>query len=87
MITWQLRNLLLAKTAGVSNPNELAKMAGLSPYVAGKALQKQRNLSEAMLKQAFFEAVETDYKIKSGQGDPQQLVEDLIYGVATASKA
>lgn len=86
MVTWQLRNLLLAKTSGLSNSAQLAKAAGLSPYVAGKALQKQRTMSEEMLKAAYIEAVETDYKIKSGQGDPEQLVEDLIYTVAVATK-
>lgn len=82
MVTWQLRNLLLAKTAGSVTPLELAKRAGLSPYVAGKALAKQREFSEQTLEAAFLAAIETDYAIKSGQGKPEQLVESLIYRVA-----
>ena len=82
MVTWQLRNLLLAKTAGAVSQVELAKQAGMSPYVAGKALQKQRQISEEALKQAFLEAVETDFSIKSGRGAADILVEKLIYRVA-----
>jgi DNA polymerase-3 subunit delta len=87
MVTWQLRNLLLAKTSGMSNSGELAKAAGMSPFVAGKALQKGKSLSEEMLKQAFMESVEADYTIKSGQGTAEQVVEDLIYRVAEAAKS
>ncbi len=84
MIIWQLRNLLLAKTAGAMTPPELAKRAGMSPYVAQKVLAKQRAFEETTLKRAFLEAVETDYAIKSGQGEAEQLVEHLIYRLATA---
>jgi DNA polymerase III delta subunit len=84
MITWQLRNLLLAKASGLSNSSELAKQAGISPYVAGKALTIQRTMSEKYLKAAYLAAVEADYAIKSGRGNPEQLVEQLIYQVATA---
>ncbi|HSX47906.1 MAG TPA: DNA polymerase III subunit delta [Candidatus Nanoarchaeia archaeon] len=79
MIIWQLRNLLLAKTAGDMSAPELSKAAGLSPYVAGKAMTKQREFDEQTLKQAFVAAVETDYAIKTGQGKPDQLIERLIY--------
>ncbi len=84
MVTWQLRNLLLAKTAGSISSAELASRAGMSPYVAGKAQAKQREFDEDQLKQAFTQAVETDFAIKSGKGKPDQLVEQLIYKVATA---
>lgn len=83
MVQWQLRNLLLAKTAGTHNANELAKRAGMSPYVAGKMLTRHPDFSEVSLKQAYLDAVETDYAIKSGQGQPVHLVEQLITRVAT----
>lgn len=84
MVTWQLRNLLLAKTSGLSSSGELAKRAGMSPYVAGKVLARQRELSEEHLKSAYLAAVETDYAIKTGRGNPEHLVEQLIYRVATS---
>jgi DNA polymerase III delta subunit len=86
MIIWQLRNLLLAKTAGDMPSAELAKQAGMSPFVASKMQTKQRHLSEAAIKQAFLEAVETDYQIKTGQGAADVLVERLILRVAGGIK-
>lgn len=83
MIIWQLRNLLLAKTAGSLTPPELAKKAGMSPYVAGKVMAARRNYEEEDLKEAYLLAIDTDYKIKSGQGEPSWLVEDLIYKLSS----
>lgn len=85
MIIWQLRNLLLAKTAGPISPGELSKQAKMSPFVAGKMLDRQRSYTEDALKRAFTAAVDTDYAIKTGQGEPQQLVEALIVNL-TLSK-
>lgn len=82
MITWQLRNLLLAKTAGRVSPAELTKRTGMSSYVAGKALASSGRYSYETLKAAFQAAVDTDYQIKSGEGDGELLVENLIYRLA-----
>ncbi len=83
MIIWQLRNLLLAKTAGNLTPPELAKKAGMSPYVAGKVMAARRNYEEEDLKEAYLLAIDTDYRVKSGQGEPSWLVEDLIYKLSS----
>lgn len=85
MIIWQLRNLLLAKTAGKMPPAELAKRTGMSPYVAGKATTTASRYSYEMLKTAFQAAVETDYRVKSGEGAGEVLVEHLICRLAEAS--
>jgi DNA polymerase-3 subunit delta len=82
MVIWQLRNLLLAKTAGATSPPQLAKTAGMSPFVASKMLSKRHLFSEQQLKTAFLQAVDTDYQIKSGAGSPDILVEQLILYVA-----
>lgn len=82
MILWQLRNLLLAKTAGAISAAELAKTAAMSPFVAQKSLAKVAQLSEERLKQAFLAATKTEYKIKTGAGRPEELVELLIYNLA-----
>lgn len=79
MIIWQLRNLLFAKAAGKVTAAELAKEAKMSPFVAGKMLERQKKYQEQDLKDAFLEAVETDYRIKTGAGQSGQLVEQLIY--------
>ena len=82
MVIWQLRNLLFAKAAGKITPPQLAKAAGMSPYVAGKMLTKRHLFSEEQLKTAFIEAVDTDYQIKSGAGAGDVMVEQLIYRVS-----
>lgn len=84
MVIWQLRNLLLAKTAGPMPPGELAKAAAISPFVAQKAAARQGNLDYDQLRQAFLAAVDTEYKIKTGAGKPQELVELLIYNASVS---
>lgn len=83
MIIWQLRNLLLAKTAGDLTGPELAKKTGMSPYVASKTLARRRDFEESTLKQAYLAAISTEYAIKSGQGEPEVLIEQLIFRVCT----
>ncbi|HSX41050.1 MAG TPA: DNA polymerase III subunit delta [Candidatus Saccharimonadales bacterium] len=78
MIQWQLRNLLVAKVAGKITAPQLARDAGMSPFVAGKMLNKRHLFSEETLKAAFVAAVDTEYKIKSGEGAAEPLVEQLI---------
>lgn len=82
MIIWQLRNLLIAKLAGQMSSGELAKKAGMSPFVAGKMLTKCRGLSEEVLKAAFLKAVDTDYGIKTGEAAADVLVEQLVFQVS-----
>lgn len=86
MIMWQLRNLLLAKTAGTIPSSQLAREAGLSPFVATKAQGAQRRFSQEQLKQAFLAGIDTEAAIKTGAGKADQLVELLIYEVATATE-
>lgn len=84
MVLWQLRNLLLAKSApGAMSPPELAKAAGMSPYVAGKMIAAQGSMSEEGLKRAYAEAADCEYSIKSGAVKAEVGVEQLIYRVGT----
>jgi DNA polymerase III delta subunit len=85
MIQWQVRNLLLAKTAPPEmSPQELAKAAGLSPYVAGKAATAQARLGERILARAYVAAAESEFAIKTGRMKADVAVERLIYQVAVA---
>lgn len=86
MVQWQLRNLLLAKTAPAQmSPNELAKAAGMSPYVAGKMAAAQGRTSERALRVAYMAAADCEYDIKSGRLKGEAAVEQLIYQVAAAA--
>lgn len=88
MIQWQLRNLLLAKSAPAAmNPSELAKAAGMSPFVAGKMMAAQGALSTEVLTEAYKAATEAEFDIKTGRLKAEVAVEQLIYQVATASSA
>lgn len=82
MVQWQLRNLLLAKTAGAMSQADLAKAAGMSPYVAGKAQAKARTLAEDALTEAFLASVECERRIKTGAEKADIAVERLILRVA-----
>jgi DNA polymerase-3 subunit delta len=80
MIQWQLRNLLLAKSAPAEmSPAELARAAGLSPYVAGKAAAAQSRLDERELRHAYAAAADTELAIKTGRFKADVAVERLIY--------
>lgn len=82
MVQWQLRNLLFAKSSGGMAPPELAKQAGLSPYVASKAAAKQRDFKEDVLRRAVAAAADCEYRIKRGELPAEEAVEQLIWHVA-----
>jgi DNA polymerase-3 subunit delta len=86
MIQWQLRNLLLAKSApNDMSPDELSKAAGMSPYVASKMVVAQSRLHETVLRKAYAEAADCEYDIKSGRIKGEVAVEQLIYRIASAT--
>lgn len=86
MVQWQLRNLLLAKTAPPGTTQaELAKAAGMSPYVAGKMLSAQRRYQDGALRRAVVAAANCEQAIKTGQLAAEAAVEQLIYQVAAAA--
>jgi len=88
MVQWQLRNLLLAKSAPAQmSPQELAKAAGMSPYVAGKMAAAQGRMSEKSLRLAYASAADCEFDIKSGRVKAEVAVEQLIYSVATKVSA
>jgi len=83
MVQWQLRNLLLAKTAPAAmSPQELAKATGMSPYVAAKMAAAQSRTDEEALKRAYVAAADCEYDIKTGRFKAEPAVERLIYDVA-----
>ncbi len=88
MIQWQLRNLLMAKSAPAQMaPSELAKEAGMSPYVAGKMAVAQRTFDQDKLALAYKLAADCEYDIKTGRLKAEAAVERLIYRVSTSAKA
>ena len=86
MIQWQLRNLLLAKVApsGISQA-DLAKKAGMSPFVAGKMQSAARGHTVEMLTSGLKLAIDYEFEIKSGLRPSEAAVEQLIYRVSEAA--
>lgn len=82
MIQWQLRNLLLAKAGGQMTSADLAKVAGMSPYVAGRVQTNSRRYDIEILKVAYKAAVDTEEAIKSGFTPSTVGVEQLIYKIS-----
>lgn len=78
MLLWQLRQVLLAKLSGLTNSNELAKKASLSPYAAGKAITLARKVDEEVLKDMYTACVDCEYGIKTGKATPEELLEGLV---------
>lgn len=78
MLLWQLRQVLLAKLSGLTNSNELAKQASLSPYAAGKAITLARKVDEETLKDMYTACVDCEYGIKTGKATPEELLEGLV---------
>jgi len=87
MIQWQLRNLLLAKSAPPAmSPTDLAKEVGISPYAAGKMAAAQGRISEGALREAYRAAATCEFDIKTGRIKSEAAVEQLIYRVATGAR-
>ncbi len=83
MIQWQLRNLLLAKTAPAGmSPAELAQTAGMSPFVASKMAAMRGRVTEPALTGAYTLATECEFNIKTGRKPAEAAVEQLIWQVA-----
>lgn len=82
MVQWQLRNLLLAKAGGQMGQADLAKAAGMSPFVAGKSQTRVRSMSQEALEGAFLLSVACEEAVKTGREKGDAAVERLIMDVA-----
>jgi DNA polymerase-3 subunit delta len=81
MIVYQYRNLLIVKDLTVRGANsqwEMAKRAGLHPFVAGKSLNLVRNYTMDELKNIYRMLFENDLAIKTGRVEPQTALDLLI---------
>lgn len=82
MIGWQLRNLLIVKSAPTSNRQHIAKEARMSPFVVGRALAAARHADLHRLVHAYEAVAAADYKMKTGAVDDDALVEQVLLSVS-----
>ena len=82
MVQWQLRNLLLAKVApsGLTS-GELAKVGGMSPYVASKMMTAAKKHDEAALRANVIRAADLEFGIKTGVVKSELGLEQLIFSL------
>jgi DNA polymerase III delta subunit len=80
MITRQIKIILQVRQAlDLGQPSkQIITELKLNPYVAQKAIDQSRHFSLNALKIIFSKLVEIDFKIKTGQGEPQVLLGLLI---------
>jgi DNA polymerase III delta subunit len=80
MITRQIKIILQVRQAldlGQSSRQIISELKQ-NPYVVQKAIEQARHFSLNALKIIFDKLVEIDFKIKTGQGEPQVLLNLLI---------
>ncbi len=83
MVQWQLRNLLWGVMAPPElTQGELAKAAGLSPFVAGKVLGARNRHPGGRIEAAYIAASEAEFDVKTGRTKAETAVEQLIYRVS-----
>jgi DNA polymerase III subunit delta len=78
MIAWQLKLLVLAKTAGKRTNQQIAKDAGLSPYPVMKAQNLAAKIDKTRLEQMVAKALEIDEKGKSTGIDLDEALKTYI---------
>jgi DNA polymerase III delta subunit len=78
MIEKQFRNIATAKFENNITEGDLAKKAGLHPFVAKKSLQQARNFEKIEIVNMYQRLMDADLKLKSGFEPKQVLLRILI---------
>lgn len=82
MLGWQLHNLLIVKAAEELPASEIAKDFGMSPFVINKTRRLNGRVDFDTLNLTYDSVIETDFKLKTGGGEPDLLMEQLIINLA-----
>ena len=80
----QMRRLYGAKV--LTNADELARVCGLSPWMASKAMTQARRFSRNFCEKAVLLCAETDRKLKSSGEESQLLLEFLLLQLAQEAR-
>lgn len=82
MLGWQLYALAVVKAAGNKSSQEIAKEAGLSPFVIQKSQAIANKLSMARLKKMIHDLSELDIKTKSTAIDPDEALQHYLLTIS-----
>lgn len=82
MLTWQMENILLVTTAGQRNDNEIARDAGMNPYVVQKTRTVSRRQGRKSLENALDLLIKTDKKLKTTAIDADEALKLLLLNLS-----
>lgn len=82
LVVWQFRQLIsirsLFDTSDTMRSDEMAKELGLHPFVVKKNLAVVKRFPLQKLKDIYSQLLQMDIKIKTGQGEPDLLMDLLV---------
>ncbi len=84
MIGWQLHILAVVKTAKQKSASEIAKAAGLHPFVVQKSLGLARDMSLAKLKSLVRQAVQLEVMLKTRTVDADDALKQFLLSLTTS---
>lgn len=82
MLAWQLHALAIVKTAGQRSDSEIAKEAGLNPFVVRKSRTIVDHLSLPELKQLISDVLELDVRLKSESINADDALKELFLNLS-----
>ncbi len=82
MLAWQLHILALVKTAGTRSPDQLAKEAKISPYVAKKSAVVAQTISLSYLKALISNLLTIDSRLKRESLDADEVLQTYLLKLA-----
>lgn len=82
MLTWQMENILLVASAGQRNDNEIARDAGINPYVVQKTRSVAGKLGRKSLEKALELLINTDEKLKTTAIDADEALKLLLVNLS-----
>jgi DNA polymerase III subunit delta len=83
LLASQVHTLAVVSLAGSRSPDEIAKDAGLHPFVVRKTVGAARRLGGANIRQIADDVALCDYQLKSTGADPWQLIAMCLQKMAT----
>lgn len=87
MMSWQVHNLVAAKTNSGMSPYRMAAKAGMSPFVAQKALSLAADLNLKQIETMVALALKADVDIKKTRADSEARAKLLIDEIGLAASA
>ena len=85
LLTSQAYGLAVVGAAGRRSPDEIAKDAGLHPFVVRKLSGAAERLGTSGIRRVAEIVAKTDYQLKSTSADPWQLLTSCLHKIASFS--